>query len=475
MKKPLTGILLGCVIWLTGGVAHAAQPPDRPNVILIFADDLGYADVGCYGAKGFGTPNLDRMAAQGVRFTTFYTGCPVCSGSRAALMTGRHYQRVGLPAVMFPKNLNGLTASEVTIAAILKRLGYVTAIIGKWHLGHLAQFLPTRHGFDSYFGIPYSNDMTIDPKNARFAKDVVFREGLTLETARTAGPLRHKVPLLRGEEVIEYPADQSTLTKRYTEEAARFIRANRDRPFFLYLPHTMPHVPLFASKAYRGRTATLFGDVMEELDWSVGEVLRTVKDCGIDEKTLVIFTSDNGAHQGSAAPLRGRKATMYEGGVRVPCIMRWAGKIPQKRVCDEVAATIDMLPTLAKLAGGQAPADRPIDGKDIRPLLFGVAGAKTPHEYYFLAHGGGAVRSGPWKFYPWPEGQGKKGKKAKQPAPGAPKVQLYDLTQDLSETTNLAERHPEVVARLAAAYERFLADLKKERTSREKKAGGSAR
>jgi arylsulfatase A len=457
-------LLLG-LAWLVPASAVSAQVQAKPNVILIFADDLGYADVGCYGAKGFTTPNLDRMAKEGMKLTSFYTGCSVCSGSRAALMTGRHYLRVGVPPVMFPGNKVGINPNEITVAQLLRRLGYYTGIIGKWHLGHLLAYLPTRHGFQSYYGIPYSNDMTIDPVNARFAKDVVFREGKTEETVRNEKAVNNKVPLMRGEEVIEYPVDQSTLTKRYTEEAIRLIKEHKDEPFFLYLPHTMPHVPLAASPPFKGRTKTLFGDVMEELDWSVGEVLKTVKDAGLDEKTLVIFTSDNGAHQGSAGALRGKKATMYEGGFRVPCIVRWPGKIPAGSVSDEITATVDILPTLARLAGGAPPEDRPIDGKDIRPILFGEKDAKTPHENYFFPHGKGAVRSGPWKFYPWPEGADKKD--AKLPEKG-PKVQLYDLSKDFGEKMNVADQQPEVVARLQTAYQNFMEDVKKNKLPMEK-------
>lgn len=451
-------ILLVVGVALTDG-APPARAADTPvNFIVILADDLGYADIGCYGAKGFQTPHLDKMASEGMRFTSFYTGCPVCSGSRAALLTGRHYQRVGVPPVMFPGNKGGINPEEITIAKLLKRLGYATSIIGKWHLGHLPPYLPIRHGFDQYFGIPYSNDMAIDPSIARFAAGVVFREGMTADKVRTEKPKNGWPPLMRGEEVVEYPADLSTLTRRYTEEAIRFIGANKAKPFFLYLPHTMPHVPLAASQKFKGRTKSVFGDVMEELDWSTGEVLKAVKDNGLDDKTLVVFTSDNGAHQGSAGPLRGRKATMYEGGFRVPCIARWPGKIPAQGLCAEVAATVDFLPTLAKLAGGTAPTDRPIDGKDFSQLLFGVPGAKTPHEYYMFPHQGGAVRSGAWKFYPWPEGQ-PKGKKD-VPVAG-PKVQLYDLAADLAETKNVAEQNPKVVARLSEAYERFMQDVRK--------------
>jgi len=438
-------------------VAASARAQDaKPNIVLIFADDLGYGDVGVYGAKGFKTPNLDRMAAEGTRFTSFYTGCPVCSGSRAALLTGRHYQRVGVPPVMFPGNKNGLNPNEITISRLLQKLGYVTAIIGKWHLGHLPAFLPTRHGFGSYFGIPYSNDMAIDPVNAKFAKGAVFREGKTEEGVRTEKAVNNKPPLMRGEEVIEFPADQATLTKRYTEEAVGFIKANKEKPFFLYMPHTMPHVPLFASGDFKGRTKSTFGDVMEELDWSVGEVLRAVKDAGVEKNTLVIFTSDNGAHQGSAGPLRGKKATMYEGGFRVPCIARWPGKVPSGIVSDEVTATVDMLPTFAKLAGGKAPDDRPIDGKDIGPLLFGAKDAKSPHEYYLFPHLNGALRAGPWKFYPWPEGAAKKDKA--DPKKG---VQLYDLSKDIAESKNLAVQHPDVVERLSTVFQKMTDDLKK--------------
>ncbi|MFO0970469.1 MAG: sulfatase [Gemmataceae bacterium] len=455
---------VAAVTCLSLSPAQAASQ-DKPNIIFIFADDLGYADVGCFGAKGFKTPNIDRMAKEGIRFTSFYTGCPVCSGSRAALLTGRHYQRVGVKAVLFPKDTTGIGPREITIADLLKRLGYVTGIIGKWHLGHLFAFLPTRHGFDSYYGIPYSNDMSLDPEHATFAKDVVFREGMTEEKARTEKPKNGKAPLMRGEEIIEYPVDQTTLTKRYTEEAVRFIAKNKEKPFFLYLPHAMPHVPLHVSAKFKGRTKTLFGDVIEELDWSVGEVLKAVKDNGIEDKTLVVFTSDNGAHQGSALPLRGKKATMYEGGFRVPCVMRWPGVIPADISSDEVTATIDMLPTFARLTGATLPRDRPIDGKDIRLLMLGEKGAKSPHEFYVLAHDGGAVRSGPWKFYPWPEGADKKAKKDEKPAPlKGPRVQLYDLSKDIGETKNVAETHPAVVERLEAAYRRFVEELKGAKT-----------
>ncbi|HZZ81176.1 MAG TPA: sulfatase [Gemmataceae bacterium] len=461
--RSLIALLAIAILPLMGHAQPAAN--EKPNIIFIFADDLGYADVGCYGAKGFKTPNLDRMAKEGTRFTSFYTACSVCSGSRAALLTGRHYQRVGVPPVMFPGNKNGLNPNEVTIASILRRLGYFTAIIGKWHLGHLTRYLPTNRGFDYYYGIPYSNDMAIDPVNAKFARDIVFREGKDADKVRSEKAVNNKVPLMRGEEVIEYPVDQTTLTKRYTAETIRLIKENKDKPFFLYVPHAMPHVPLHVSPDFKGRTKTLFGDVMEELDWSVGEILKAVKEAGIEKKTLVIFTSDNGAHQGSAGVLRGKKATMYEGGFRVPCIARWPGKIPADVVNDEVAATVDVLPTFAKLAGGSAPDDRPIDGKDIRPLLFGDKDAKSPHEYYLFPHLNGALRAGDWKFYPWPEGADKKKAKTDPPKKG---VQLYNLAKDIGETKNVAADNPQVVERLQAAYQRMTEDLKKNKLPMEK-------
>jgi len=469
------GMILGFLLVLVGLWAASAALPaavaaeQHPNIVLIFTDDQGYADVGCFGAKGFRTPNLDRMAREGMKFTDFYVNCPVCSGSRAALMTGCYYPRVSMQPVLFPNARIGLNPEEITIAEVLKSQGYATACIGKWHLGHLPPFLPTRQGFDYYFGIPYSNDMWIDPQ-APLADDIVLREGMTVDRIRTEKPIRNKVPLMRNEEVIEYPADQSTLTRRYTEEAIRFMREHRDGPFFIYLPHTMCHVPLHVSEAFRGRSgAGLFGDVIEELDWSVGEILKTIKELGLEKNTLVIFTTDNGAASGSAAPLRAKKGSLYEGGIRVPCIMWWPGKIPAGRVCSEVAATIDLLPTLAFLAGTRPPQDRIIDGKNIWPLMQGLPGAKSPHEAYLVYHGGrAAVRSGKWKFYPWPEGSrtGRRPRGQQPPAqqePKGPPVQLYDLSQDISETTNVAEEHPDVVARLQALTKAMVEELQSHR------------
>ena len=463
MVKPrISALMVICPVLAATLAVSATRAAERPNIVLIFTDDQGYGDVGCFGAEGFKTPNLDRMADEGTRFTDFYVNCPVCSGSRAALMTGCHYPRVSMKPVLFPVAKIGLHPEEITIAEVLKPLGYATACIGKWHLGHLPQFLPTRQGFDYYFGIPYSNDMTIDPA-MKLAADVRLREGMTPERIRSEQPTRNKVPLMRGEEVIEYPVDQATLTRRYTEEAVRFIREHRDGPFFIYLPHTMCHVPLFASPEFRGRTQRgLFGDVIEELDWSVGEILRTLKELGLDEETLVIFTTDNGAASGSSKPLRAKKGSLYDGGIRVPCIVRWPGRVPAGNVCSEVAATIDLLPTLARLAGGKVPDDRKIDGKNIWPLVEGAPGAKSPHEAYIVVHGGrAAARSGKWKFYPWREGTDRRRRqKPEAKPPKGPPVQLYDLSVDLSETTNVAEKHPDVVARLKGLVDAHLEDLR---------------
>ncbi|MHC4983064.1 MAG: sulfatase family protein [Planctomycetota bacterium] len=406
----------------------------KPNFVIIFTDDQGYSDVGCFGSENISTPYLDEMAAQGVKFTDFYVAGPVCTPSRAALMTGCYPKRVGLAAgVLFPKARRGLSLHEITIAGLLKARGYATACIGKWHLGDAPEFLPTRHGFDHYYGIPYSNDMAIRLNGCRGA------------------------PLMCGEEIIEHPVVQSTLTERYTLEAIDFIKASAGRPFFLYLPHTMPHVPLHVSERFRGRSARgLYGDVIECIDWSTGEILRTLKELGLDENTLVIFTSDNGpwlrkgTHGGSARPLRAGKDTTYEGGMRVPCIMRWPGGIPAGKQCSQLATTMDLLPTLAALAGTEPPADRVIDGRHIRLLMAVVPGVKTPHEAFFYHSARGqlqAVRSGKWKLHLARTG------KAERPQ------ELYDLRRDISEAENVAADNREVVERLAAMAAKFEAEL----------------
>jgi arylsulfatase A len=429
---------------------------DKPNVIIIFIDDMGYGDVGFNGATGPKTPNLDRMAREGMRFDDFYVGCAVCSGSRTALMTGCHYTRLSMNAVLFPNSSHGLHPDEVTIADQLKGVGYRTACVGKWHLGHLPPCLPTYQGFDSYYGIPYSNDMWIDPAN-KLAKDIVLRNGVTLEQLKGGLRQKNEVPILRDEEVVEYPADQRTVTKRYTEEGIRFIQQHQEEPFFLYLAHTMVHLPLAASEKFANRHDKMIWNAIEEVDWSVGEILKTVKDAGIAEKTLVVFTSDNGAAVGTSLPLRARKGSVYDGGIREPTVMWWPGKIPANTVCREVAATIDLLPTLSGLAGAELP-ERTIDGKDIWPLMSGKPGAKSPHETYVLKHGPGTVRSGKWKFYPWQEGKAKQ-RGDIQKTPSKLPVQLYDTRADIGETKNLAGEYPEVVERLQKAYTAHLKEI----------------
>jgi len=427
------------------------QGQQLPNFVVIFVDDMGYADISPYDAKTR-TPNLARMAKEGVRFTDFYVAQPVCSASRAALLTGCYPNRIGILGALGPSSKEGIHAEESTIAEVLKSRGYTTAIYGKWHLGYQPQFLPTRHGFDEYFGLPYSNDMW--PKHPA--------------PTQSYPPL----PLIERETTIETDPDQSQLTTLYTQRAVSFIEKNRSRPFFLYVPHSMPHVPLFVSNKHQGRSKRgLYGDVVQELDWSVGEILKSLKKSGLDERTMVIFTSDNGPwllygdHAGSAGPLREGKATTFEGGVRVPCIMRWPTQIPPNRVIREMAATIDILPTLAKLAGAKLPADRTIDGKDIWPLISMRPGVTTPHEAYFYYWGQHlqAVRSGPWKLHfphtyvkPDPAGGAAKPGKYATKEIG---FELFNLEQDIGETINVAAQHQDVVKRLQALAEASREDL----------------
>ena len=456
-REFLASVAGGAVAALPLRGLAAAKRPEKPNFVVIFTDDQGYQDVGCFGSPNISTPNLDRMAAEGMKFTDFYVAASVCTPSRAALLTGCYPQRVSLPSVLFPRSRVGLNPKEITIAELLKGRGYATMCIGKWHLGHLPPFLPTRHGFDHYFGIPYSNDMWI-AAGMKFAPDAKLPPGVKPEDLKAGERKKNAVPLMRDEVVVEYPADQDTLTQRYTQEAIRFITENKDRPFFLYLPHTMPHVPLHCSGRFRGRSKRgLYGDVIEEIDWSVGEILKALKRLGIAERTCVVFTSDNGPWLskgkagGSALPLRGGKFTTYEGGMREPCIMWWPGQIPAGKVCSEVAAAIDLLPTFARLAGTEPPSDRIIDGKDIWPLMSGQPGAKSPHEAFFYLAGYNvqAVRSGDWKLRA--TGPRRKGQK--------PRVELYNLREDISEKKNVAEAHPEIVERLMKLIERCQADI----------------
>lgn len=424
-----------------------------PNFVIIMTDDQGYQDLGCYGSPDIATPEIDRMAREGMRFTDFYAAAPICSPSRAALLTGCYPPRTGVTRVLFPKDDIGLSHDYATIAEVLKKQGYATACIGKWHLGHKPEFLPTRRGFDYYFGVPYSNDMTIDPE-AKLADDIVLREGKTLEDIRAGESPKTDAVLMRDEEVVEFPADQSTLTQRYTREAIDFITINQAKPFFLYLPHTMPHVPLAASPGFRGKSRRgLYGDAIEEIDWSTGQILKTLKELKLDTNTLVVFTSDNGPwltlkdrdQAGTALPLRDGKFTTYEGGMREPCVAWWPGTIPEGVECRELASTIDLLPTLANLAGAELPEGQPMDGKDIMPLLKANPGAKSPHDAfcYFKMGYAEAVRRGKWKL--------------RHAVDGEP--ELYDLQEDIGETTNLAATVPDLVSELESARLKFQEEI----------------
>jgi arylsulfatase A-like enzyme/predicted neuraminidase len=428
-------------------------------VVLIFTDDQGYGDVGCYGAKGFQTPNLDKLAKQGVRFTNFHVSQPVCSASRASLLTGCYANRIGIHGALGPNARHGLHPDETTLAEVCKSKGYATGMVGKWHLGHHPQFLPTRHGFDSYFGLPYSNDMWPHHPEAK----------------KGAYP---PLPLFENETVVNAdvgPEDQAKLTRQYTERAVKFIGENKAEPFFLYVAHTMPHVPLFAGEGFVGKSKQgLYGDVIQEIDWSVGEILKALDEHKLADSTLVIFTSDNGPwlsygnHGGSTGGLREGKGTVWEGGVRVPFLARWPGHIPPASVCREPAMTIDILPTVAELIGAELPG-RKIDGKDIGPLLRGEPGAKCPHEAYFHYYAQGelqAVRGGRWKLilphtYRTMDGQptGADGRPGRYRQVRIEKPELYDLDADVNETTDLAATHPEVVKKLLGLAEAVRADL----------------
>jgi arylsulfatase len=422
--------------------------------VLIFIDDMGYADVGCYGAKEYETPNIDRMAEQGMRFTSFYVAQAVCSASRAALLTGSYPNRVGIFGAYNDQAKVGIHANEETIAEVLKKKEYATACFGKWHLGHHHKFLPLQHGFDEYLGLPYSNDMW-----------PVEYDGTALPEGHSK--LRYPpLPLIEGNEKvaeIRTLEDQDTLTTRYTKRAVQFIEKNKDRPFFLYVPHTMVHTPLGVSDKFRGKSQQgKYGDVMMEIDWSVGEILKTLEKHSLEKDTLVIFTSDNGPwmnfgkHAGSAGPFREGKGTSWEGGVRVPCIMRWPDQIPEGSECDRMAATMDVLPTLAAITGAALPEHK-IDGVNILPLLEGNPNANPrDHLYYYYGKQLQAVRQGKWKLH-FPHGyrsyEGVEPGKNGLPGPyahGETGLELYDLEKDIGERHNVAGENPDVMERLTA-------------------------
>jgi arylsulfatase A len=425
-------------------VAEVRDASGKPNIVIIFIDDLGYADIGPYGATQQKTPNLDRMAREGMKLTSFYAA-PVCSVSRAQLLTGCYGVRVSVPGVYGPGGRSGLNPAEHTIAERLKEHGYATACIGKWHVGDQPEFMPRRQGFDHYLGIPYSNDMQ--------KKSEVSGESV--------------VPLIRDDEVEELLTDdkQSGIVERYTKDAIDFITKSKNQPFLLYLPHTAVHTPIAPGEAFRGKSANgRFGDWVEEVDWSTGRILETLRELKLDERTLVVFTSDNGpwlikgTDAGCAAPLRGGKGSTWEGGVRVPTIARWPGRIAPGSVCDAVAGTIDLLPTAVALAGGTVPAEPPIDGRDISPLLFGKTKV-SPREahFYFHAYNLQAVRQGPWKLALAPQNE-TMGKPALSDASGTT-PRLYNLDQEIGEKTDLASQHPEIVEKLKTLASTMSAEI----------------
>ncbi len=437
-----------------------------PNFVVIFTDDQGYGDVGCYGARDFETPDLDRMAANGIRFTDFYVSQAVCSASRASLLTGCYANRIGIRGALMPRARVGISDREMTIAEVLKQKDYSCGIFGKWHLGHHRKFLPLQHGFDEYFGLPYSNDM--------WPND--YHGNPVSEGNKSVHP---PLPLIDGNEKVGEVLtmeDQDTLTTLYTERAVAFIEKHRNEPFFLYVPHSMPHTPLGVSDRFRGKSEQgRYGDVMMEIDWSVGQIIRTLEKYSLDRNTLVVFTSDNGpwlnfgSHAGSAGPLREGKGTSWEGGQRVPCIMQWPGHIPAGIECSKIATTMDLLPAFAAIAGAPLPAQT-IDGVNILPLLEGDQNANPrDHLFYYYTHSKGyqlqAVRQGKWKLH-LPHNYRTLGvRPTRQDGLSVPYQQastgleLYDLENDKGETLDVADRYPEAVKRLQELAETARDDL----------------
>lgn len=466
----ITLILLFSPCLCASVVRAAEQSPDPPNFVIIFCDDLGYSDVGCFGAQGWKTPNIDRLAAEGMRLTSFYVSQPVCGASRASLLTGCYANRIGISGAPGPGSTTGIGDGEMTLAELVRQKGYATAMLGKWHLGHQPRFLPVRHGFDHYYGLPYSNDMW--PLHPGW-------EG--------KGGGYPPLPMIEGEKTViaeMTPEDQARMTTDYTRRAVKFIDENHQRPFLLYVAHNMPHVPLYVSQQHKGKSQQgLFGDVIEEIDWSVGQILEALKRNGVEKNTLVLFTSDNGPwltygnHAGTCRPLREGKGTTFEGGVRVPCLARYPGRIPAGSACDEPAMTIDVLPTLARLTGAKL-ADHKIDGQDIWPLLSGDKDAKSSHEALFFFYGRNnleAMRSGKWKLH-FPHGYLSVVKPGRDGKPGSNKrantgLALYDLSTDIGEKNNVAAQNPDVVSRLKTLADAMREDLGDDLTGRKSGTG----
>jgi arylsulfatase A len=425
MKNPAL-LFLVFLLCSCGEKSNTSPDSSLPNIVFIFADDLGYGDLGCFGATAIATPNIDRIATEGIKFTSFLSASPVCSPSRAGLLTGRMPQRMGINSVFFPESLTGMDPEEITIAEILKSKGYRTGIVGKWHLGHMEKYLPLNQGFDEYFGIPYSNDMA----------SVVY---------------------MRGNEVENFKVDQRYTTKTYTEESLKFIDSSEGNPFFLYLAHSMPHVPIYASPEFEGKSELgLYGDVIQELDWSVGEVLKKLEEKGILENTLIVFSSDNGPwlvmedHGGSAGPLREGKQFTFEGGVRVPTVAMWKGKIDPGQVYDDLATQMDWFPTFCKLVGAEIPQDREIDGRDLSAVLFENGNREGDSFLYYMLASQEAYREGDLKIKrPYEGFAGSRGMKKVD----AHDTLLFNLKNDPGETTNLAKENPEKTAQMMRAME----------------------
>jgi arylsulfatase A-like enzyme len=446
------------------GVFSSFADADRPNFILIFTDDQGYADLGCFGGDHVVTPNIDKMAAEGVKLTDFYVAGSVCTPSRSALMTGCYPKRIGLAGGVFlAGDKRGLNPAEITLAEVLKAVGYATGMFGKWHLGDQPEFLPTRQGFDEFFGLPYSWDIhPFHPNNKKYHFP----------------PL----PLLEGETVIEEEPDGDDLTQRITEKAVDFIKRHKEEPFFLYIPHPAPHRPIHVSPEFMEEVPAAIRAVLEtetgvdyatrdklytyairEIDGAVGQILDALKANGLDENTMVVFTSDNGPSVGSAGPLSGKKGSSYEGGMRVPAVIRWPGRIPAGQTIDELTTAMDLLPTLAKLAGAEIPSDRVIDGKDIWSVLTANAASPSAAFFYYKGNRLAAVRSGSWKLHiGTAKGNAKKGSASNRGmGSSSPITALYDLSADLGEQHNLLAEHPEVERRLRTLASAFEAELTK--------------
>ncbi|WP_234572925.1 sulfatase family protein [Rhodohalobacter sp. 614A] len=462
----LTGFLL------SGNLVAAQENTSNPNIILIYMDDMGYGDIGSTGAMNYQTPNIDKMASEGMRFTNFYTVSPICSASRAALLTGSYPTRIGITGALMPNADIGINSNEVTIAELLKDQGYATGMVGKWHLGDAQKFLPLQHGFDEYFGLPYSNDMW-----------PVDYDGTPADSGSFHAKYFPPLPLIEGNETIEYledHLDQDRLTTRYTKKAVEFIERHKEQPFFLYFAHAMPHVPLGVSDKFRGKSDQgLYGDMMMEVDWSIGQLLQVLRDNEIEDNTLVIFTSDNGPwlnygnHAGSAGGLREGKQTTWEGGNRVPAIIHWPKVVPAGLINNYMAATIDILPTIAAITGASLP-DHKIDGVNISSLLKGEKNSQPRKSLYFYYNENDlqAVRNGKWKLvlpHKWNSYEGKL--PGKDGYPGERHIQstnmaLYDLRRDPGERYNVIDQHPEVLEELMELVEEARQDLGDDLTDR---------